>query len=159
MQVYCRLHELPLRGFQAADCDIHDRCISPGSGSCQGLADPSSETEILIVSYLCADVLYEPAHNLNTEFQRVHRKGQTRKQRVWILFLEHTFMGVQEFNGAGSNGRTRKTVALPSSTPRPRENRMCRRQQDGASMTYYLCADDHKTQYPLGIVRLGGDSS
>lgn len=68
--------------------------------------DSRAEVDILVTTYACASqglnlhhccsnvVLFEPARNINTEIQamnRIHRIGQTKKQKIWILFMQHTY--------------------------------------------------------------------
>ncbi|KAK2759393.1 hypothetical protein FQN54_002871 [Arachnomyces sp. PD_36] len=68
--------------------------------------DPDSKDQILVTSFACAVtglnlhgacsdvVLLEPSKNYNTDLQaimRVHRVGQKKEQKVWILFQDHTY--------------------------------------------------------------------
>ncbi|OJJ37321.1 hypothetical protein ASPWEDRAFT_448938 [Aspergillus wentii DTO 134E9] len=77
--------------------------------------DPKLNVKILLTTFACGAqglnlhttcsrvIIIEPALNLSTVFQgahRVHRMGQKERQKIWILFGEHTVSRWIEANSA-----------------------------------------------------------
>ena len=81
----------------------------------ESFGDKESSLEVVVTTHQCGStglnlhhqcsdmILLETARNTNTLIQtggRIHRVGQEEEQRIWILFVDHTFNRSEEYNSA-----------------------------------------------------------